>query len=100
MVQKIEWTVRARGDLRKIHDYIAADSVGYARVQIERVQTAVGSLSDFPSLGRVVPEFPHLSYRELIVGNYRVLYRYEEKQERVLIMAIVHCRRLLTEPPL
>jgi len=98
VVQKIDWTSRARGDLRKIHDYIAEDSVRYAQVQVENIQSAVLNLSEFPSIGRRVPEFPHLPYREIIVGNYRVIYRLEEKQERVLILSIVHGRQLLKMP--
>ena len=99
MVQKIEWTSRARNDLRNIHEYIAADSIRYAQVQIENILAAVSNLLSFPAMGRLVPEFPHLPYRELIVGNYRILYRYEEQQERVLVMTVVHGRRLITEAP-
>jgi addiction module RelE/StbE family toxin len=99
LVQKIVWTSRALGDLHKIHDYIAEDSVRYAQAQIESIQTAVLKLSAFPSIGRCVPEFTHLSYREIIVGSYRVIYRLENQKEQVLIMSIVHGRRLLSEPP-
>ncbi len=98
MVQEIVWTTRAQRDLRKIHDYIAADSVRYAQVQIESIQSAALNLSEFPSLGRRVPEFPELPYREIIVGNYRVIYRYEEQRNLVLIMSVVHGRQSLTEP--
>ena len=100
MVQEIVWTPRALGDLRKIHDYIAVDSIRYAQVQIETVQSAVLTLSEFPSLGRRVPEFPDLPYREIIVGNYRVIYRFEEQRSCVLIMTIVHGRQMLQEPPI
>ena len=99
MVQKIDWTSRARGDLRKIYDYIAEDSVRYAQVQVESIQSAVLNLSEFPSIGRRVPEFPHLTYREIIVGNYRVIYRFEEQLQHVLILSIVHGRQLLKTPP-
>ncbi len=46
-------------------------------------------------MGRIVPEFPHLSYREILVGNYRVIYRFEEEQNMVIIMAVAHGRQLL-----
>jgi len=98
MVQEIVWTPRAVGDLRKIHDYIAVDSIRYAQVQIETIQAAALTLSEFPSLGRRVPEFPNLPYREIIVGNYRVMYRFEEQRARVLIMTIAHGRQMLSEP--
>ena len=95
MVQ-IKWTNRALNDLCEIHEFIAKDSPRYAQIQIEKIQKAVSNLAVFPSLGRQVPEFPHLPYREVLVGNYRVLYREEEK--RVLVMSVVHGRRLLKEP--
>ena len=95
MVQ-IKWTNRALNDLREIHEFIAKDSPRYAQIQIEKIQKAVSNLAVFPSLGRQVPEFPHLPYREVLVGNYRILYREEEK--RVLVMSVVHGRRLLKEP--
>ena len=94
MVQ-IKWTNRALNDLREIHEFIAKDSPRYAQIQIEKIQKAVSNLAVFPSLGRQVPEFSHLPYREVLVGNYRVLYREEEK--RVLVMSVVHGRRLHKE---
>jgi toxin ParE1/3/4 len=95
-VVQIKWTNRALNDLCEIHEFIAKDSPRYAQIQIEKIQKAVSNLAVFPSLGRQVPEFPHLPYREVLVGNYRVLYREEEK--RVLVMSVVHGRRLLKEP--
>jgi len=95
-VVQIKWTNRALNDLCEIHEFIAKDSPRYAQIQIEKIQKAVSNLAVFPSLGRQVPEFPHLPYREVLVGNFRVLYREEEK--RVLVMSVVHGRRLLKEP--
>ena len=95
MVQ-IKWTNRALNDLCEINEFIAKDSPRYAQIQIEKIQKAVSNLAVFPSLGRQVPEFPHLPYREVLVGNYRVLYREEEKG--ILVMSVVHGRRLLKEP--
>jgi plasmid stabilization system protein ParE len=100
VVQEIVWTPRALGDLRKIHDYIAVDSIRYAQVQIDTIQAAVLTLSDFPFIGRRVPEFPNLPYREIIAGNFRIMYRFEEQRHRVLIMTVVHGRQMLKEPPL
>lgn len=94
MVQ-IKWTKRALGDLCEIYEFIARDSPRYAQIQVEKIQKAVSNLAEFTSLGRQVPEFPHLPYREVLIGNYRVIYREEEK--RVLVMSVVHGRRLLKE---
>jgi plasmid stabilization system protein ParE len=65
VVQKIEWTVRALNDLNNIYEFIAKDSRRYAQIEVENIQNAVSNLSQFPLMGRNVPEFPHLPYREI-----------------------------------
>jgi len=98
VVQKIEWTKRALADLYDIYEFIAKDSKRYAQIQIEDIQNAVLNLNRFPMMGHHLPEFPHLPYREIMVGNYRVLYRFEKERGQVLVMSIVHGRRLLKGP--
>ena len=44
-----------------------------------------------------LPELPHLPHREVIAGNYRVVYRYESNNNEVKIITVVHGSRLLTE---
>ena len=95
MVRKIKWTIRALNDLHDIHEFIAKDSRRYAQIQIDDIQNATLNLTSFPLLGHIVPEFPHLPYREILVGNYRVIYRLEEEQGLIIIMAVAHGRQLL-----
>jgi len=95
VVRKIKWTIRALDDLHDIYEFIAKDSKRYAQIQIEDIQNAALNLTSFPLMGRIVPEFPHLPYREILVGNYRVIYRLEEEQGLVIIMAVAHGRQLL-----
>jgi len=97
VARKIEWTQKARDDLRGIYHFIAQDSKRYAQIQVEKIQNSISYLADSPLMGRTIPEFPHLPYRELLSGNYRALYRYDEKQDRILILAVVHGKRLLRE---
>ena len=89
------WAEKALGDLEAIHDFIAADSPIYARAQIERLLIAAARLRDFPESGRILPEFPALPYRELLVGAYRCIYRYEAPTATVVVVAVVHGSRLL-----
>ncbi len=95
MVRKIKWTLRALNDLHDIYEFIAKDSKRYAQIEIENIQNAVSNLISFPLMGRNIPEFPHLPYREILVSNYRVIYRLEG--ETVIVMSVVHGRRLLKE---
>jgi len=36
---------------------------------------AIGRLEDFPQSGRIVPEKNDPQIREIILGNYRIVYR-------------------------
>lgn len=90
----IFWSTRARNDLKEISDYIKKDSYDRALEFSEHLKHSVTRLAHFPYSGRVLPERPHLPYRELIVGNYRIMYSCDDDRE-VNIITVRHCRRLL-----
>jgi plasmid stabilization system protein ParE len=90
---RVVWSVVARDDLKALVDYIKADSPGYARTFGWHIQQRVGQLQHFPESGRKVPEDPNGTYRELIVGNYRVVYRVDS--DKVTIVTLIHGARLL-----
>lgn len=85
---RIEWSHFARDDLEDIIRYISRDSAFYAQAFAERVLTATRRLDVFPESGRKIPEADDNAIREIIVQNYRVMYRVEP--ERVLSLAIMH----------
>jgi toxin ParE1/3/4 len=93
---RIDWSEPARDGLRDLQTYIAKDSPVAARQFVEKLIAAVGRLAQFPESGRHVPESEIEDVRELIFGNYRIIYR-PEIPERVLIVAIVHGHRDLTK---
>jgi plasmid stabilization system protein ParE len=100
-VASVRWTLGAREDLREIVEYIGEDSPAYAAATAGRIVTGAGRLTRHPKLGRIVPEYADESIREVIVGNYRVVYRLRES--RIGIIAVVHgsrdlLRRLTEEP--
>jgi plasmid stabilization system protein ParE len=92
---RIDWAGPARRDLQSIRDYVARDSAYYADRLVERIVGAVDNLSVFPELGRIVPEVARPDIRELLCGNYRVMYRLQT--DRVLIVAVVHAARDWTQ---
>ena len=51
----IEWSERARADIRDLHAYIAKDSPYYARRFTDEIIASVEKLVEFPKIGRVVP---------------------------------------------
>jgi len=95
VVRRIIWSDRAFEDLTMIYDYIARDSQRYAQVKIKLIQSKLLALIDYPSLGRLVPELPDSIYREIIIENYRVIYRINDGDSLIIIIAIVHCRQMI-----
>ena len=91
MASLVAWTSRAVDDLREIHDFVARDSERAAEALVERIVRATERLGPFPESGRTVPELPRLAYREVIVGNYRVVYRIDARA--VWIVSVIHGRR-------
>jgi len=91
------WSDQALSDLENIFDYIALDSRRYAQYTVQNILKAPERLQMFPDSGRHLPEFPNLLHRELILGNYRIIYRHDPEQDIVKVVTVVHGSRLLKE---
>jgi addiction module RelE/StbE family toxin len=70
--------------LSDIADYIALDKPTASLNWIENVFSEVEKLSTFPESGKIVPELKNDQYRELIIGNYRVIYKQAESEIQIL----------------
>lgn len=86
---------QAKTDLLEITRYIAHDKPGAARKWAEQTKKSVNDLTNFPRLGRVVPEYSDDTLRELIQGRYRIVYKIDEKNNNIVIITIHHSRRKL-----
>jgi plasmid stabilization system protein ParE len=93
MARFLAWSPEAIEDLEAIAAYIERDSAWYATAVVSRIVETAESVTEFPELGRVVPEIGTSSIRERFVHNYRVIYLIEE--HRILIAAVIHGSRLL-----
>lgn len=90
---KIIWSPLAIDRASEIAEYIALDKPSAANKWITTVFSKVEQLTSSPEIGRVVPEIGNKQFRELIYGNYRIIYRIEKKQ--VSILTIRHGKQLL-----
>jgi toxin ParE1/3/4 len=91
---KIVWTELAVSDLKEIHDYIALDSARYASITATKIFIKIQPVSERPYLGRMVPEFAMTSIREMIEGNYRIIYRIRNKN-KIEVLRVFHTARVL-----
>ena len=84
--------------LRQIETFVARDDPGAAERLIDRLINRGDALTDHPDRGRRLPELPESGLRELLVGNYRIVYRRTPKTVEVLTVFDGH--RLLREDEL
>ncbi len=72
-MRKLIWTEPALSDLQAIYDFISKDSEYYARIFIGEIIESAEKLTDFPEIGRIVPEYQQEDIREILVQSYRVI---------------------------
>lgn len=90
---KVVWTLRSRDDLRAIATFISRDNPAAALKLGELIFERVERLEQFPFLGRVLPEREEPNLREIIVQNYRVIYRVQKDLKQLEILRIWHGAR-------
>jgi toxin ParE1/3/4 len=91
---KIIWTETAIQDIQDIAEYIAKDSVRYAEITALELFEAVDILEKHPKAGVKVPEFNEEAIRQLIRGNYRIVYIIIDDY-RIDILTVHNTARLL-----
>ncbi len=103
MTRRIEFTDSARSQFTSAIRYIQADDPPAAQSFRSRAEdprrkrgARADRLKEFPESGRSIPEFPELSYRELIVPPYRFFYTV--RGGRVLIVGVWHSAQLPNAP--
>jgi plasmid stabilization system protein ParE len=95
---KVRWTSSAIRHLVSIHEYIARDSPRYATRMVDRITGRTQQIARFPQSGQMVTEYHDEAIREVLEGQYRVIYEITAKEIQVL--AVIHGARLLPpEPP-
>jgi len=90
---RIIWSPLAVDRASEIADYIVQDKPSAAEKWIDTVFSKVEQLKSSPEIGRIVLEIHDSQFREIIYGNYRIIYRIEIKQ--ISILTIRHGRQIL-----
>ena len=90
---KVQWTRVAFRRLEEIYAYIEKDSPNNAVRWAEKLLKKIEGVKDFPKAGRAVPELESVNVREIVYGNYRIIYKI--KDETAYIMTIRHFKQIL-----
>ena len=90
---KTSWSPLAINRTTEIAEYIAQDSPSAATKWVAALFDKAQLLKTSPESGRVVPEIHREDIRELIYGNYRVIYRTEKN--KISILTVRHGKQIL-----
>ena len=90
---KIIWSPLAIDRISEIAEYISQDNPNASVKWIDNIFTKIEQLNEFPESGRIVPEMSRNNIRELIYGNYRIVYRIESEQ--ISILTVRHFKQIL-----
>ncbi len=93
---KVQFTPGARLQLLEVVAFIRSDKPAAARRFRDRVGRGLRKLEKFPEAGRLIPEFPDLPHREIVIGAYRFFYRPEKKV--IWIVAVWHAAQQVSNP--
>lgn len=93
---RIQFTPSARRQFLAALQYIRRDNPLAARNFRKKAELHLRRLVRFPQSGRIVPEFPDLPFREVIVAPYRFFYRMDDR--KVWIVAVWHGAQFPDDP--
>lgn len=92
---QVRWTDFAIDELNQIGEFISKDSLRYAEITVNELFSATDILELYPKTGSVVPMFQNDNIRQLIKGNYRIIYLIID-DETIDILTVHHGSRLIS----
>jgi len=97
MIEHVKFTPSADRQFLSLLEYIKADNPAAARDLRKRVGDSFDNVCTFPAIGRVVPEFPDLGFREIIIRPYRFFY--DVIGDTVWVIGAWHSAQIPKESP-
>ena len=81
-------------NVQDIYVFIAQDSPKFAEKELQKIYDRIKVLYSYPLTGKVAQEYDLVERRELVEGNYRIVYEILP-DESISIVTIHHHSRLL-----
>lgn len=92
---KLRWNPAAERDLYDIHSYIARDQPINADRFVARLIDRAEEATRYPAKHRKVPELDCDDVREVLEGQYRIIFHVHAHE--VEVIAVLHGSRLLRD---
>jgi plasmid stabilization system protein ParE len=88
---KVVWSELSLQRIEEICEYIEMDSINASIEFANKIFGKEELLKSNPKIGRIVPDYGNEEYRQIIIGNYRLVYRLIGKL--ILIHTVRHCKQ-------
>ncbi len=92
---QIRWTDFGIEELNQIGEFISNDSLRYAEITVAELFSATDILEQYPKTGTIVPMFQDENVRQLIKGNYRIIYLIID-EDSIDVLTVHHGSRLIS----
>lgn len=92
---EVKWTDFAIKELNQIGEFIALDSIRYAELTVSELFSSTEILEKYPYAGIEVLLIQNQNIRQIIKGNYRIIYLIVEDNS-VEILTVHHGSRLIS----
>jgi toxin ParE1/3/4 len=89
------WSLQSLDDLVAIRDYVSRDAPVAAQRLVESIYAKADPLAAHLRSGSLVEEDSQGIYRQLLYGNYRLIYRVDDAAKVVRIVTVIHAAQLL-----
>ena len=93
MAYQVVWSDASIDDLIAIGEYIERDSPFNSKMVVSKFYELISRYGKFPRAATIVPELKSDIYRHRLVYGWRVIFRIDDANELIVIVAILHSKR-------
>lgn len=87
-MNEVSWTETSLKQLKNIREQIKKDSNHQAQLMMDRLLNESTWLKLNPRIGRIVPETKNPEIREILKGTFRVIYLYQDQENKVIVLTV------------
>lgn len=92
MAAGVVWLDQAKDDIRELIDFLYPENPAAAFGYVDELERACNRLADFPLQGWQYND----RYRAMLVRHHLIFYRYENDENKVVIVTVIDGRRDLS----
>lgn len=88
---KVIWTEKCLQRIEEICEYIELDSISGSNKFANKIFSKEELIRNNSRIGKIVLDYGIEEYRQIIVGNYRLVYRIDEIS--IQMITVRHCKQ-------